>query len=142
MLSSRSYLGSNPALRLPILLWPERSLEEVPLLWHSQSHHIKVPRKVGGDLSQEGKSMHLGQRGGSAARVSTRFHSESQVTMTDQPPERTDFRGSMKFRFKTWFIRREAWPSSLTYFWSAATGRSDSGDQLRERPRTNLHLTP
>ena len=42
------------------------------------------------------------------ARASTRFHSESQVTMTDQPPERTDFKGSMNFRHTHVVIRREA----------------------------------
>src|SRR5215467_6339224 len=106
MLSSRSYLGSNPALRLPILLWPERSLEGVPSLWHSQSHHIKVPRKVVETSPRWGRTCIVGSEGVSAARASTRFRSESQVSMTDQPPERTDFRGSMKLRFKTWFIRR------------------------------------
>ena len=76
------------------------------------------------------------------ARASTRFLSESQVTMTDRPPESTAFRGSIKFRQNNLLIRREASSSAPTRFWSAATGRSDSSDPLRERPSTNLLPTP
>ena len=76
------------------------------------------------------------------ARASTQFHSENQVTMTDQPPERTDFKGSMNFRHNNVVIRRAAWSSAPTCFWSAATGRSDSSDPRRERPRTNWLPTP
>jgi hypothetical protein len=63
---------------------------------------------VGGDLFQEGKRRNLVSKGAPTARASTRFLSESHVTMTDRPPESTEFRGCIKFRQKNLLIRREA----------------------------------
>jgi len=63
---------------------------------------------VGGDISQEGKRTYLVREWAPTAKVPTRFLSESHVTMTDRPPESTEFRGSIKFRHKNLLIRREA----------------------------------
>jgi len=64
---------------------------------------------VGGDLSlRREKRTYLVMTWAPTARVSTRFLSESHVTMTDRPPESMAFRGSIKFRQKNLLIRREA----------------------------------
>jgi len=90
-----------------------------------------------------GEENESGQQGGTHCQsLHPGFLSESQVTMTDRPPESTAFRGSIKFRQNNLLIRREASSSAPTRFWSAATGRSDSSDPLRERPSTNLLPTP